>query len=239
MASSLLELTANIVSSHASVSEMSGEDLLLELQKVHVALQKLEGEFGEGLERSEAKGPAMTVKKAFQPDQISCMICGKGGMKTLARHLAQVHGMKPGEYRKQFGIPSSQALTAKNFSDAPQDGPGEGAGGQPGQGAGGAGSEVGGQGRTGEEGAQANPAAQAEKGDRLTPPAPAPAGKLKSRPRFGRLFLSGGGRRPIYPFGPRRGAPLLAITPVLRGARPELGTVFLLSLVTSSGSRKR
>jgi predicted transcriptional regulator len=118
MASSLLELTANIVSSHASVTEMSGEDLLLELQKVHVALQRLEGETGEGAESSEAKGPAMPLKKAFQPDQVSCMLCGKSGMKTLARHLAQVHGMKPGEYRKQFGIPSNQALTAKNFSEA-------------------------------------------------------------------------------------------------------------------------
>ena len=118
MASSLIELTANIVSSHASVSEMSGEDLLLELQKVHIALQKLEGEGGEGLEKAEMKGPAMSVKKAFQPDQVCCMICGKAGMKTLARHLAQVHGLKPGEYRKQFGIPSSQALTAKNFSEA-------------------------------------------------------------------------------------------------------------------------
>jgi len=118
MASSLLELTANIVSSHASVSEMSGEDLLLELQKVHIALQKLEGETIEGMEKAEGKGPAMSVKKAFQPDQVCCMICGKAGMKTLARHLAQVHGLKPGEYRKQFGIPSSQALTARNFSEA-------------------------------------------------------------------------------------------------------------------------
>ncbi|QXE92870.1 MucR family transcriptional regulator [Geomonas subterranea] len=118
MASSLLELTASIVSSHASVTEMSGDDLLLELQKVHGALQKLEVETGEGVERGEGKGPAVTLKKAFQPDQISCMLCGKSGMKTLARHLAQVHGIKPGEYRKQFGIPSNQALTAKNFSEA-------------------------------------------------------------------------------------------------------------------------
>ncbi|WP_224983073.1 MucR family transcriptional regulator [Geomonas agri] len=118
MASSLLELTATIVSSHASVTEMSGDDLLLELQKVHGALQKLEVETGEGVERGEGKGPAVPLKKAFQPDQISCMLCGKSGMKTLARHLAQVHGIKPGEYRKQFGIPSNQALTAKNFSEA-------------------------------------------------------------------------------------------------------------------------
>lgn len=118
MASSLLELTANIVSSHASVTEMSGEDLLQELQKVHVALQQLDIETGEGVEKAEARVPAISLKKAFQPDQVSCMLCGKSGMKTLARHLAQVHGLKPGEYRKQFGIPSSQALTARNFSEA-------------------------------------------------------------------------------------------------------------------------
>lgn len=118
MASTLLELTANIVSSHASVSEMSGEELLLELQKVHSALQKLETVPAETGEQAEVKAPAISLKKAFQPDQVSCMICGKTGMKTLARHLAQVHNLKPGAYRKQFGIPSTQALTAKNFSEA-------------------------------------------------------------------------------------------------------------------------
>jgi predicted transcriptional regulator len=46
------------------------------------------------------------------------MICGKGGLKTLTRHLNMVHDMKPGAYRKQFNIPSKQSLTAKSFSDA-------------------------------------------------------------------------------------------------------------------------
>lgn len=117
MASTLLELTANIVSSHASVSEMSGEELIAELQKVHAALQKLDTA-AETPEQAEPKAPAVSLKKAFQPDQVTCMICGKSGMKTLARHLAQVHDMKPGAYRKQFGIPRTQPLTAKNFSEA-------------------------------------------------------------------------------------------------------------------------
>lgn len=117
MASTILELTANLVSSHASVTEMTGEELLLELQKVHAALQKLEGAGAEGAPAEEAK-PTITLKKAFQADQVVCMICGKGGMKTLARHLAQVHNMKPGAYRKQFGIPSGQSLTARNFSES-------------------------------------------------------------------------------------------------------------------------
>lgn len=118
MAPTLLELTASIVSSHASVSEMTSEELLQEIQKVYSSLQQLEGTVSEIAEAAEVKAPSISVKKAFQSDQVICMICGKGKMKTLARHLAKVHNLKPGEYRKQFGIPRSQALTAKNFSEA-------------------------------------------------------------------------------------------------------------------------
>jgi predicted transcriptional regulator len=118
MATTLLELTTDIVTSHASVSAMSTEDLIQEIQKVYSTLQNLEK--GETIPNAtdEPKAPLLTLKKAFQADQVMCMICGKGGMKTLARHLAQMHGMKPGAYRRQFGIPSGQALTAKNFSEA-------------------------------------------------------------------------------------------------------------------------
>jgi predicted transcriptional regulator len=118
MAATLLELTTDIVTSHASVSAMSTEDLIQEIQKVYSTLQGLEKGEPEAGAAAEAKAPAMSLKKAFQADQVFCMVCGKGGMKTLARHLAQVHGMKPGAYKKQFGIPSGQALTAKNFSEA-------------------------------------------------------------------------------------------------------------------------
>lgn len=118
MAPTLLELTASIVSSHASMSEMTSEELLQEIEKVFTSLQKLEGVSTEAPAPAEAKVPVISLKKAFQPDQVVCMVCGKGGMKTLTRHLAKVHGLKPGEYRKQFNIPRDQALTAKNFSDA-------------------------------------------------------------------------------------------------------------------------
>jgi predicted transcriptional regulator len=118
MAPSLLELAANIVSSHASVTEMSTEDLLQEIEKVHAALQKIEGgaqEYAAAPEQQKVQ--TMSLKKAFQADQVFCMVCGKGGMKTLARHLAQAHNMKPGEYRRQFNVPKEQPLTARNFSE--------------------------------------------------------------------------------------------------------------------------
>lgn len=118
MTSSLVELTASIVSSHAVGTEMSSDELIQEINKVFATLKKLDtdGTVAEVVDTTGA--PAMTLKKAFQNDQVGCLVCGKTGFKTLTRHLKQAHDLKPGQYRKQFNIPSSQSLTAKNYSEA-------------------------------------------------------------------------------------------------------------------------
>ena len=112
----LVELASSIVSSHAATTPMSTDELLREIQKVHSALQSLEA--GKEAHAAEEAKPALTVKQAFKANEVICMVCGKGKMKTLTRHLKQAHGMKPGEYRKQFGIPSSQPLSAKALTEA-------------------------------------------------------------------------------------------------------------------------
>jgi predicted transcriptional regulator len=114
----LLELAASIVQSHASTTEMTTDDLLQEIYKVYNTLKALEEVKELTLAPEEEAKPAISVKDAFKRNEVICMICGKDGMKTLARHLTQVHNMKPGEYRKQFGIPKTQALAAKSFSEA-------------------------------------------------------------------------------------------------------------------------
>ena len=118
MTSSLVELTAGIVSSHAVGTEMSSDELIQEITRVFATLKKLETD-GAALETAPAPGaPLLTMKKAFQNDQVGCLVCGKTGFKTLTRHLKQAHDLKPGQYRRQFNIPSSQSLTAKNYSEA-------------------------------------------------------------------------------------------------------------------------
>lgn len=119
MTSSLVELTASIVSSHAVGTEMSSDELIQEINKVFATLKKLDtdGTVEEVIDPTIA-APAMTLKKAFQNDQVGCLVCGKTGFKTLTRHLKQAHSLKPGQYRRQFNIPSSQSLTAKNYSEA-------------------------------------------------------------------------------------------------------------------------
>lgn len=119
MSSILVELTANIVSSHAASVEMTSDELLQEIQKVYAALKNLDS--GDVITEEvtvKDSAPVVSPKKSIQKDQVICLICGKGGFKTLSRHLKQAHNLKPSEYRKQFGIPAGTALAAKNYSES-------------------------------------------------------------------------------------------------------------------------
>ena len=114
---SILEMTAEIVSAHASTSNMTKEELVSELNDVYAALSSLEkGEIVAASTETVENEPAVSRKKAFGRDKIYCMLCGKG-MKTLARHLKTAHAMTPGDYRKQFDIPRSQSLAARKYSE--------------------------------------------------------------------------------------------------------------------------
>jgi predicted transcriptional regulator len=119
MSSILVELTANIVSSHAATIEMTSDELLQEIQKVYTALKNLESDTVPEEEKlAKETSPVLNPKKSIQKDQINCLICGKSGFKTLSRHLKQTHGMKASEYRKQFGFAPGTPLAAKNYSES-------------------------------------------------------------------------------------------------------------------------
>jgi predicted transcriptional regulator len=121
----LLQMTADIVASHASVNELSQVDLLGEIDQVFKRLASLAG----GVEadelpaeevaqaEQEALKAAVPLEAAFGAEKVFCMVCGQG-MKTLKRHIAAAHDMKPGQYRKAFQIPAGTPLVAKNYSEA-------------------------------------------------------------------------------------------------------------------------
>lgn len=113
----VIELTAEIVSSHASVNEMSREDLLDEIQAVFTKLSSLAGtEITEEPVPAEVK-PVISLKKAFGADKVFCLECGKG-FTTLKKHLAISHNLSPKDYRKKFNIPSKTPLVARNYSES-------------------------------------------------------------------------------------------------------------------------
>jgi len=136
MATDLIELTADIVIAHVSMTEMSSDDLLKEIKMVYATLEGLEkGKIEISAQEPKKRGrkaketvaaitaekpamppaPALTIEEAFKPDQVACMLCGKKGLTTLKRHLTTAHDLKPGQYRKQFNIPKDQPLAATEY----------------------------------------------------------------------------------------------------------------------------
>jgi len=118
----LIELVSEIVSSHASNTTMTTDQIVIEIQTIHAALKNLENPLlntdNSEVMTEQPKESSITVRQAFRKDEVICMVCHKGGFKTLKKHLSTAHQLTPGQYRKQFGIKSTQKLAAKNFSDA-------------------------------------------------------------------------------------------------------------------------
>jgi len=114
--STLVELTSQIVAAHAAKTPMTTDEIMAEISKVHTGLKQLES--GLPIDAGAETKPAITIKEAFKKNEVICMICGRGGFKALARHLSTSHDMKPGAYKKQFGIPGKQALAAKSYSES-------------------------------------------------------------------------------------------------------------------------
>ena len=113
----LLEMAVEIVSAHASATNLTKDELIAEIASVYQALAALEKGGTAAAEQVEEAKPAISAKKSIGKNAITCLICGKA-MKTLTRHLKTAHDLKPGQYRKQFGIPSSQSLAAKSYSES-------------------------------------------------------------------------------------------------------------------------
>lgn len=113
----IVELTTEIVSAHASTSEMTREELLDEIQAVFQKLNALVGLEGEEGAAAQPVKAAVPLRAAFGPDKVFCMECGKG-FTTLKKHLAISHNLTPKDYRRKFGVPAKTPLVARNYSEA-------------------------------------------------------------------------------------------------------------------------
>ncbi|EPX83964.1 MucR family transcriptional regulator [Salipiger mucosus] len=59
--------------------------------------------------------PAVPIEKSVQPDGIICLENGRK-FSMMRRHLNEVHGMTPDEYRMKWGLPSDYPMTAPNYA---------------------------------------------------------------------------------------------------------------------------
>lgn len=124
MASEVLKLTAQIVMSHASMSELSPDELVDEIKEVYNVLSSLEGgavleelAAEQGGEAAVVKKPPVPLKDIVKAKYVVCLECGKK-MKTLKTHLRKAHNLMPKEYFKRFGLdPKKFPLVCKEYSE--------------------------------------------------------------------------------------------------------------------------
>jgi predicted transcriptional regulator len=126
MASELLKLTVQLVTSHASMSELTSSELVEELKAIYQTLSGLEaGELAvavaeKALEVTEAVAPlkpAVPLEESLKDDYITCLVCGKK-FRTLKAHLRRAHKMTPVDYYKAFGLdPKKYPLVSKKYSE--------------------------------------------------------------------------------------------------------------------------
>ena len=123
MASEVLKLTAQIVISHASMTELSPQELVEEIKEIYNALASLEGgevleepELVKGKEAEVVKKPPIPLKDIVQEKYIVCLECGRR-MRTLKAHLRKAHNLKPKEYYRMYGLdPKKYPLVCKEYS---------------------------------------------------------------------------------------------------------------------------
>jgi predicted transcriptional regulator len=124
MPSDVLKLTAQIVMSHASMSEISPQELVEEIKDVYNVLAALEGGevIPEGMAPEEAeegevvKKPPIPLKEIVKEKYVVCLECGKK-MRTLKAHIRKAHGLTSKEYFKRFDLdPKKYPLVCKEYS---------------------------------------------------------------------------------------------------------------------------
>ncbi len=125
MATEVLRLTAQIVMSHASMSELTPKELVEEIKEVYNLLASLETEVAapaaaapEEIKKAEiVKKPAVPLDEIVKEKYVLCLECGKK-MRTLKAHLRKAHHLLPGEYFRRYGLdPKKYPLVCKEYSE--------------------------------------------------------------------------------------------------------------------------
>jgi predicted transcriptional regulator len=124
MANEVLKLTAQIVMSHASMTELTPTELLEELKEIYSVLAS----YGEALEAvapseevvalAEAvRKPQIPLKEIVKAKYVVCLECGKK-LRTLKTHLRKAHNLLPKEYYQRYNLDRKKfPLVCKEYSE--------------------------------------------------------------------------------------------------------------------------
>ena len=126
MSTELLKMTTQIITSHASMNELTSQQLINEIKIVYNTLAVLAGEKGapaelevltETTKETAGPKPAVPIEESIQDDYIVCLECGKR-FRTLKAHLRRAHAMTPPVYCERFGLDQKKySLVSRNYSE--------------------------------------------------------------------------------------------------------------------------
>ncbi|HEC31402.1 MAG TPA: transcriptional regulator [Deltaproteobacteria bacterium] len=134
MSKKLVELAADIIQAQATHTRMSADEISEALLKTFETLRKIKnaeetnqevGSIEEVITDTESKAAQQeeeTQKKipidpkdSIQRTKVICLECGAEFKQLSANHLKS-HGLTLREYKKKYGFPLSQPLSAKNLT---------------------------------------------------------------------------------------------------------------------------
>ena len=124
MDKSLLELAAEIVQAEVTGARMDVDAVEQALMMVYNTLRRIRA--AEDENRMLSDGPAggmgvapvaatqvrMSPAESIQENQVVCLECGAAFRQVTANHLRS-HDLTPREYKKKYGFPLKQPLSAK------------------------------------------------------------------------------------------------------------------------------
>jgi predicted transcriptional regulator len=126
MPSEILKLAAQIVMSHASMTELTPKDLVEELKEIYSVLTSFQG---SGLEdeltspqeleevKEAVKKPPIPLREIVKAKYVVCLECGKR-MRTLKTHLRKAHNLLPKEYFQRYGLDRKKyPLVCREYSE--------------------------------------------------------------------------------------------------------------------------
>ena len=124
----LYEIAADIVEASASFVQMALHSLEQALSTFVVTLQKMKMAEDGGVVLLDQAKPSeekpveevpkkVDPKQSIQEDKIICLECSAEMRQLTIKHLSS-HGLSVREYKKKYGFPLKQSLSAKSLSKA-------------------------------------------------------------------------------------------------------------------------
>jgi predicted transcriptional regulator len=109
--SRVVSLTVEVVAAFVENNSLPVAELPVLIQSVHETLTRVST---VGPPESEAKQPAVPIRKSITPEYIICL---EDGLKfrSLKRHIGTL-GMTPDQYREKWGLPADYPMAAPAYA---------------------------------------------------------------------------------------------------------------------------